>query len=102
MVYLVTKTFNNIICTYNLSDQVSSMELDNNADIGDYDLFLDQINDTNANFDYISSQEHCNQTLVTSEKSSLWPYATLPMLVVSLILGQLIRDVDSIMEFRQF
>ena len=77
------------------------MELDNNTIIGDYDLFLDQINDTSDNFDDISTQKHCNQTLVMSENSSLWPYATLPMLVVSLILGQLIREVDSNMKSRK-
>ena len=67
--------------------------MDNNTNIGDYDLFLDQINDTADNIDNISLQENCNQTLMTSEKSSFWPYATLPMLIASLILGQLIREV---------
>ena len=79
------------------------MELDSITIIGDYDLSLDQMNDTAYNIDYISSQEHYNQTSVTtSENGSLLPYAALPMLVGSLILGQLIRDVDSNMEFRQF
>ena len=79
------------------------MELDNITNFGDYDLSPDQINDTAYNIDYISSQEHYNQTLVTtSENGYLLPYAALPMLVVSLILGQLIRDVDSNMELRQF
>ena len=79
------------------------MELDNITIIGDYDLSLDQMNDTAYNIDYISSQEHSNQTLVTTSENSSWlPYAALPMLVVSLILGQLIRDVDSNTELRQF
>ena len=79
------------------------MELDNITNIGNYDLSLDQINDTAYNIDYISSQEHYNQTSVTTSENSSWlPYAALPMLVVSLILGQLIRDADSNMEFRQF
>ena len=67
--------------------------MDNNTNIGDYDLFLDQINDTADNIDNISLQENCNKTLMTSEKSSFWSYATLPMLIASLILGQLIREV---------
>lgn len=67
--------------------------MDNNTNIGDYDLFLDEINDTSDNIDFVSLQENCNQTLVTSEESSFWPYVTLPMLIASLILGQLIRYV---------
>ena len=71
------------------------MELENNTNIGDYDLFLDQINDTADNVDYISTQDHCNQTSVTLKEGSLWLYASIPMLIVSLILGQLIRIVNS-------
>ena len=69
--------------------------MDNNTNIGDYDLFLDQINDTAENIDYTSTLEHCNQTVEISKKSYMviWSYATLPMLIASLILGQLIRYV---------
>lgn len=70
------------------------MDLENNTNIGDYDLFLDQINDTADNIDYFSSQEYFNKTSVTSEDGSLWLYASLPMLIVSLILGHIIRIVD--------
>ena len=84
---------NNIIFMYKLSDKVDRMELENNL-IGEYDLFLDQNNDTADNIKYISSQDHCNQTSVISEEGSLWLHASMPMLIASLILGQLIRIVD--------
>ena len=69
--------------------------MDNNTTIGDYDLFLDQVNDTAENIDYISTLGHCNLTVELSEKSYMiiLSYATLPMFIASLILGHLIREV---------
>ena len=72
--------------------------MDNNTNISDYDLFLDQINDSADNFDYISTLGHCNQTVETSEKSYMviLSYASLPMFIASLIFGQLIRYVKHV------
>ena len=62
----------------------------NKTDISDlYDLFLDQENETANNIVYNITQENCN-----SEEGSLWPYASFPILIVSLVLGQLLRDID--------
>ena len=74
--------------------------MDNKTDISDYDLFLDQDNVTANNVGYnVTSmnvtQENCN---LSSEKGHLWPYASFPILIVSLILGQLLRNIDSNLE----
>ena len=74
--------------------------MDNKTVISDYDLFLDQDNETASNAGYnVTSmnvtQENCN---LSSEEGYLWPYASFPILIVSLVLGQLLRDVDSNLE----
>ena len=74
--------------------------MDNKTVISDYDLFVDQVNVTANNVGYnVTSmnvtQENCN---LSSEKGHLWPYASFPILIVSLILGQLLRNIDSNLE----
>ena len=64
--------------------------MENSTNIGDCYLSIDQINDTSDNIDHNSSQEHFNITL---EESIMLPYALIAMLIVSLILGHLIRKV---------
>lgn len=81
----------------NLSDTVISM--DENTDIGDYDLFIDQNNHTAEFADYNLTLENCNLTLVTSEEGYLWPYVSIPLLITSIVLGQLLRDADLNLEF---
>ena len=67
----------------------------NETDISDYGLFLDQENETANNNLYNITQENCN---LTSEEGYLWPYTSFPILIVSLVLGQLLRDIDSNLE----
>ena len=69
-----------------LSDLEDTMR--NKTDISDYDLFLDHENETENNIAYNVTQENCN-----SEEGSLWPYTSFPILIVSLVLGQLLRDI---------
>ena len=74
--------------------------MDNKTNISDYDLFLDQGNETANNVGYnVTSmnvtQEHC---IPSSEEGYLSPYASFPILIVSLVLGQLLRNVDSNLE----
>ena len=77
-----------------LSDLEETMG--NTTDISENDLFLDQENETANNIAYNITQENCN-----SEEGSLWPYASFPILIVSLVLGQLLRNIDSNLEFIQ-
>ena len=63
--------------------------MENSTNIGDCYLLIDQINAAD-NIDHNSSQEHFNITL---EESIMLPYALITMLIVSLILGHLIRKV---------
>ena len=70
-----------------------------NTEFGDYDLFMDQNNHTAEFADYNLTLENCNLTSVTSEGGYLWPYVSLPLLMTSIVLGHLIRDLDSNLEF---
>ena len=71
----------------NLSEIDNIME--NCTNIGDCYLLIDQINAAD-NMDHNSSHEHYNIPL---EESIMLPYALMPMLIVALILGHLIRKV---------
>ena len=80
----------------NLGNTVISMD---NTEFGDYDLFMDQNNHSAEFADYNLTLENCNLTSVTSEGGYLWPYASLPLLMSSIVLGHLIRDMDLNVEF---
>ena len=72
--------------------------MENSTNIGGCYLLIDQIDDTSDNIDHNSSQEHYNISL---EESIMLPYALMPMLIVSLILGYLIRKVGLDLELGQ-
>ena len=73
--------------------------MNNSTGIGDYDLFMDQNNHSAEFADYNLTLENCDLTSVTTEGGYLWPYASLPLLMTSIVLGHLIRDVDLNEEF---
>ena len=77
----------------NLSDIDNSM--DNNTNIDEYYLLLDQINETADN---IILKKHFDTTL---EESKLLSFTLMPMLIVSLLLGHVIRDVGINLELGQ-
>ena len=77
----------------NLSDIDNSM--DNNTNIDEYYLLLDQINEAADN---IILKKHFDTTL---EESKLLSFTLMPMLIVSLLLGHVIRDVGINLELGQ-